>query len=66
VRDELPNAVDVRISYERVEAEPAGPPISALASRDQFISFYRTEHGVDRVPGEVLDAFDEVAELEGA
>ena len=66
VRDELPNAVDVRISYERVEAEPAGPPISSLASRDQFISFYRTEHGVDQVSAEVLDAFDEVAELEGA
>ncbi|TMK81245.1 MAG: exonuclease SbcCD subunit D [Actinobacteria bacterium] len=66
VRDELPNAVDVRISYERVEAEPAGPPVSSLASRDQFISFYRTEHGVDQVPAEVLDAFDEVAELEGA
>ena len=66
VRDELPNAVDVRIFYERVEAESAGPPISSLASRDQFISFYRTEHGVDQVPAEVLDAFDEVAELEGA
>ena len=66
VRDELPSAVDVRISYERVEAEPAGPPVSSLASRDQFISFYRTEHGVDQVPAEVLDAFDEVAELEGA
>ena len=66
VRDELPNAVDVRISYERVEAEPAGPPVSSLASRDQFISFYRTEHGVEEVPAEVLDAFDEVAELEGA
>jgi len=66
VRDELPNAVDVRVSYERVEAEPAGPPISSLASRDQFISFYRTEHGVDQVPAEVLDAFDEVAELEDA
>jgi len=66
VRTELPNAVDVRISYERVEAEPAGPPVSSLASRDQFISFYRTEHGVDQVPAEMLDAFDEVAELEGA
>src|SRR5438552_5013375 len=66
VRDELPNAVDVRISYERVEAEPAGPPVSSLASRDQFISFYRTEHGVEEVPAEVLEAFDEVAELEGA
>ena len=66
VRDELPSAVDVRISYERVEAEPAGPPVSSLASRDQFISFYRTEHGVEEVPAEVLEAFDEVAELEGA
>ena len=66
VRDELPNAVDVRISYERVEAEPAGPRVSSLASRDQFISFYRTEHGVEEVPAEVLEAFDEVAELEGA
>ncbi len=66
VRDELPNAVDVRVSYERIEAEPVAPAMSSLTSRDQFISFYRAEHGVERVPPDLLEAFDEVAELEGA
>lgn len=66
VRDELPNAVDVRVTYERLEAEPAGPPIASLTPRDQFLSFYRSEHGVDVVPPDQLAAFDEVADLEDA
>jgi exonuclease SbcD len=62
VRDTLPNAVDVALRYERVEAEEAGPPLSSLEPRDQFVSYYRREHGVQDPPAELVAAFDEVLE----
>jgi DNA repair protein SbcD/Mre11 len=62
IRDALPNAVDVQLRYERVEAEIEGPPLASLQPRDQFVSYYRREHGVQDVPDGLLVAFDEVLE----
>ncbi|MGH2573828.1 MAG: exonuclease SbcCD subunit D [Actinomycetota bacterium] len=60
VRDALPNAVDVSLRYERAEATDDGPPLSSLQPRDQFVSYFRREHGVDAVPESLMGAFDEV------
>jgi exonuclease SbcD len=62
VRDALPNAVDVSLRYERDEEEPDGPMLSSLLPREQFLSYFRREHGVEDVPGDLLGAFDEVLE----
>jgi exonuclease SbcD len=62
VRDTLPHAVDVQLRYERQGTTPDGPPLSSLQPRDQFLSYYRREHGVEEVPGGLLAAFDEVLE----
>jgi len=68
VREVLPNALDVHLEYERVQEQAhQGPPLSALAPREQFISSYTAYNGV--APSEpILEAFDEVAtsELEGS
>ena len=60
IRDALPNAVDVSLKYERVEASDHGVPLSSLQPRDQFVSYHTRQHGVDRVPEELMAAFDEV------
>jgi exonuclease SbcD len=66
VRDELPNAVDVGLRYERATAPDDGPPLSSLQPRDQFTSYYRSRHGVGQVPEDLLSAFDEVlADVQG-
>jgi exonuclease SbcD len=62
IRDALPNAVDVSLKYERGEERQGGPPVSSLQPRDQFVSYYRRQHGVGDVPANILDAFDEVHE----
>ncbi len=62
VRDALPNAVDVSLRYERTEAKDEGRPLSSLQPRDQFLSYYRREHGVDDAPQKLVRAFDEVLE----
>jgi exonuclease SbcD len=66
VRDELPNAVDVSLRYERADPTDASMPLSSLQPRDQFVSYFRREHGVEYVPDDLMDAFDEVlGEVEG-
>jgi len=62
VRQALPNAVDVSLRYERSEVMDDGPTLASLQPRDQFLSFFRREHGVQEVPGDLMDAFDEVLE----
>jgi DNA repair protein SbcD/Mre11 len=64
IREELPNALDVHLEYERPErGVDGGPPLSSLHPRDQFIAYHEALHGVP--PAEpLLDAFDEVLELE--
>jgi hypothetical protein len=69
VRDALPNAVDVSLVYERADAGgTAGPSLSTLQPRDQFVTYFRREHGVEEVPPDLIGAFDEVlagVEMEG-
>jgi exonuclease SbcD len=60
IRDALPNAVDVALRYERLEAGEEGSPLSSLQPRDQFVAYFRREHGVDEIPDDLLGAFDEV------
>ncbi len=60
IRDALPNAVDVQLRYERAEPEDEGRPLSSLQPRDQFVSYYRREHGVEAAPHDLMSAFDEV------
>ncbi len=62
IREALPHAVDVQLRYERKETIADGPPLSSLEPREQFLSYYRREHGVEDVPGDLLAAFDEVLE----
>ncbi|MDP8957095.1 MAG: exonuclease SbcCD subunit D [Actinomycetota bacterium] len=62
IREALPHAVDVQLRYERREAAAEGPPLSSLQPREQFISYYRQEHGVEGVPDDLIAAFDEILE----
>jgi exonuclease SbcD len=62
VRDALPNAVDVSLRYDREEEENDRPMLSSLLPREQFLSYFRREHGVEGVPDDLLGAFDEVLE----
>jgi exonuclease SbcD len=62
IRNALPNAVDVALRYERTEAQADETPLSSLQPRDQFLSYYRREHGVDDVPEDLMGAFDEILE----
>ncbi len=59
VREELPNALDVHLMYERVDHEPSAQPVSSLHPRDQFVAYYRVQHGAEP-PAPILEAFDEV------
>jgi exonuclease SbcD len=59
VREELPNALDVHLVYERAEHETTGDPVSSLHPRDQFVAYYRQQHGAEP-PEPILEAFDEV------
>jgi exonuclease SbcD len=63
VRDELSNALDVHLVYERAEDRPSGEPVSSLQPRDQFVAYYRSQHSAE-LPEDLLAAFDEVLELE--
>jgi exonuclease SbcD len=63
IRDELPNALDVHLVYDREDATPGAEPVSSLHPRDQFVAYYRSQHSVEPAP-ELLEAFDEVLDLE--
>jgi DNA repair protein SbcD/Mre11 len=63
IRDELPNALDVHLVYDREEATPGAEPVSSLHPRDQFVAYYRSQHSAEPAP-ELLEAFDEVLDLE--
>ncbi len=63
IREELPNALDVHLVYDRADAAIDGAPVSSLHPRDQFVAYYRAQHRAEPAP-ELLEAFDEVLELE--
>jgi exonuclease SbcD len=62
VRDALPDAVDVQLRYQRKDAPQEQAPLSSLQPRDQFLSYFHREHGVDDAPEDLMGAFDEVLE----
>ena len=62
VREALPNALDVKLVYDRTvdaEAGPRSAGVGALGPRDQFAAYERLTHGVEPDPA-LLAAFDEV------
>jgi exonuclease SbcD len=61
VRDMLPNALDVRLDYERSQEHQPRESVRALDPREQFVTYYRDHHGVDP-SDELLAAFGRVAE----
>jgi exonuclease SbcD len=63
VREALPNALDVHLEYERSNAGPTSAPVSSLDPRDQFVAYYRSQHGAEP-RAELMGAFDEVLTLE--
>lgn len=63
IREELPNALDVHLVYDRREEGMADEPVSSLHPREQFVAYHRHQHGVDPPP-ELMSAFDEVLALE--
>jgi exonuclease SbcD len=63
VREELPNALDIHLVYDRDEYQPSETPVSSLQPRDQFVAYYRRQHQTEP-PEEILSAFDEVLDLE--
>jgi DNA repair protein SbcD/Mre11 len=62
VRDELPNAVDVALRYERADVPDDARSLASLQPQDQFAAYYRREHGVEDVPEDFVRAFAEVLE----
>jgi len=63
IREELPNALDVHLVYERGEEGPEGEPVSSLHPRDQFVAYHRHQHRAEPSE-ELMAAFDEVLALE--
>jgi exonuclease SbcD len=64
IRDELPNALDVHLDYERRDAAgDVGAPLSSLQPREQFVAYHEAHHGVPPTEA-LLAAFDEVLDLE--
>jgi exonuclease SbcD len=64
IRDELPNALDVHLVYERQEGGgPGDVPLSSLHPREQFVAYHEAHHGT-APSAAVLEAFDEVLALE--
>ena len=60
VREILPNVLDVRLDYERSEAE-VRPTLRGLEPSDQFVAYYRDHHGTE--PGDdLVTAFARVYE----
>ncbi|HVM35739.1 MAG TPA: exonuclease SbcCD subunit D [Actinomycetota bacterium] len=61
VREILPNALDVRLDYERSDAEELEVSLRSLEPRAQFASYYRAAHGSDPADA-LMSAFDAVHE----
>jgi exonuclease SbcD len=59
VRDVLPNALEVRLDYEREDPERRASELRRLTPRELFERYYRAAHGA--APGdEVVRLFDEL------
>lgn len=63
VREALPNTVAVHLDYERAEDGEAVAPVGSLAPREQFLRYYRAQHGAEP-EASLLAAFGEVLAAE--
>jgi exonuclease SbcD len=61
VRELLPNALEVHLSYQRLDAAEERPSLRGLEPRAQFLSYYESAHGAEPTD-EVMAAFDRVYE----
>ena len=61
VREILPYALEVHLSYDRGDDVIEIPSLRTLQPREQFLSYYRSTHGVAPA-NELMDAFDRVYE----
>jgi exonuclease SbcD len=59
VREVLPNALDVHLTYERTSVEPSSIGVRSLSPQEQFAEWHQRTHGAPASP-ELLMAFDEV------
>ena len=57
VREQVPGTVDVRLAYDREEADEQEVLLGRLAPVDLFARYYRQQHGVEAAP-ELLGLFD--------
>jgi exonuclease SbcD len=64
VRRILPNAVEVRLDYPRVDADRRAGDLRRLTPRELFACYYRERHGAE-LAGEVAALFDELLEEVG-
>jgi exonuclease SbcD len=61
VRERLPNAVEVSLEYQRLEARPAAAPTSQLAPSELYRESHRRRDGADPDP-RLAALFDSVYE----
>ncbi len=59
VRDLLPTVVDVRLDYPEV-AETPSEGIAHLDPKEQFVRYYRSQHGGAEPASELLVLFSEL------
>ncbi|MDA0160595.1 exonuclease SbcCD subunit D [Solirubrobacter ginsenosidimutans] len=64
VRDLLPNALEVRLDYEREDAERRAGELRRLSAHDLFARYFRETHGADADQA-VMKLFDELLEEVG-
>jgi exonuclease SbcD len=63
VRDLLPDAVDVRLQYDRLADDLGEPSLGRLAPVDLFARYYRDQHGLEPAP-ELIALFAELVAVE--
>jgi exonuclease SbcD len=61
VRELLPNALEVRVDYERAESQVSEVSLRSLEPREQFIAYYEEIHGTNPAD-ETVGAFTRVYE----
>ncbi len=56
VREILPNAIEVRLDFPRVEEEIPSLGLMRKLPLEQYVAYYRSKHGAE-APAELLEAF---------
>ena len=59
VRDTVAGSIDVRLEYDRDEAESEPPALPHLSPQDLFVRYYRSHHGTQPAP-ELIALFTEL------